>query len=259
MQVCNSKANRLEIYSQTPDGLVMSHTRSLYGKVTMLEKLRPAHSMTDHLFIGTDRYMYFTVSWDAQIRQLITEKNYVDQADRSLRDSQTQDQCLMDPTKRFMALLLFDGIVTVLPIVQRSSRKGLPEAGALGDPVSARISEFFVRSAAILYAREKDGEEANIAFLYENNEQKVCLIVRNLVYTAGGSGDPGSADLENILASRDDIELGASHLIPVPAPACRFHELCWWRKGRLKTIRWTSSACPNDNIVRQSCQRPICH
>lgn len=215
-----SKANRLEIYNQTPDGLALVYTRSLYGKVTMLERLRPANATTEHLFVGTDRYMYFTVSWDPQARQLRTEKSYQDQAEKTARDSQTEDRCLIDPTGKFMALLLYDGIVTVLPIHQPGKKKGIGEAGTLGDPVPARISDLFVRSSTFLHPRQGGAEQLKLAFLYEDNQQKVCLNIRKLEYSAGGTGEPGSADLEKSLGARDDLELGASHLIAVPAPAC---------------------------------------
>ena len=187
----------------------------------MLERLRPSTSTTDHLFVGTDRYMYFTISWDAQNRQLRTEKSYQDQADKTSRDSQTEDQCLIDPTRRFMALLLFDGIVTIIPMAQKGKKKGSSDLESLGDPVPARISDLFVRSAAFLYPQAGNGDQAQLAFLYEDNQQRVCMSVRKLDYTAGGSGDPGSADLEDVVGARNDLDLGASHIIRVPAPACK--------------------------------------
>ena len=217
-----AKANRLEIYSQTADGLVLSHSRSLYGKVTMLEKLRPPNSRIDQLFVGTDRYMYFTLSWDPKTRQLKTETSYQDQADKTSRDSQTEDRCLIDPTRRFMALMLFDGIVTVLPLSQGGKRKMSGDFGLLGDPVPARVSDLFVRSAAFLHPRSVDQKQPELAFLYEDSQQRVCLSIRKLDHVAGGSGDPGSADLDQVIGMREDIELGASHLISVPAPACTY-------------------------------------
>ena len=186
----------------------------------MLERLRPANATTEHLFVGTDRYMYFTVSWDSQARELRTEKSYQDQADKTARDSQTEDQCLIDPTWRFMALLLYNGIVTVIPIHQQGKRKGIGEPGTLGDPVPARISDLFVRSSTFLHPRQGSAEQLKLAFLFEDNQQKVCLNIRKLDYSAGGAGELGSADLDRILDARDDLELGASHLIAVPAPAC---------------------------------------
>jgi DNA damage-binding protein 1 len=165
--------------------------------------------------------MYFTISWDAQNRQLRTEKSYQDQADKTSRDSQTEDQCLIDPTRRFMALLLFDGIVTIIPMAQKGKKKGSSDLESLGDPVPARISDLFVRSAAFLYPQAGNGDQAQLAFLYEDNQQRVCMSVRKLDYTAGGSGDPGSADLEDVVGARNDLDLGASHIIRVPAPACK--------------------------------------
>ncbi|KAA6409312.1 MAG: hypothetical protein FRX48_06865 [Lasallia pustulata] len=214
-----AKANRIEIYAQTSDGLSLQHAKVIYGKVTMLQRLRPALSTTDHLFIGTDRLTFFTVSWDFQTKQLRTEMSYVDQADMMARDSQNEDRCLIDPTRRVMTLELFEGVITVLPILQRSSKKGDVDIGTLGEPVPARIPELFVRSAAFLHPRSSGIKKPALALLYEDNDQKVHIIVRFLDYTAGGSGEPGSANFEKVESSYEDFDLGASHVIPVPAPA----------------------------------------
>ncbi|KAI4134122.1 MAG: hypothetical protein LQ347_001781 [Umbilicaria vellea] len=214
-----AKANRIEIYAHSSDGLSLQHSKAIYGKVTMLQKLHPGPSTTDHLFIGTDRYMYFTVSWDSQAKQLRTETSYVDQADKTTRDSQAADRCLIDPTRRFMTLELFEGVITVVPILQKNKRKIDAETGSLGEPIPARISELFVRSSAFLPRRSPAVEPPTLALLYEDNNQGVHITVRLLDYTAGGMGEPGSADFEKVITSYADLELGASHLIPVPAPA----------------------------------------
>ena len=189
----------------------------------MLERLRPENSRTEHLFIGTDRYKYFTISWDEEANQIRTEQSYHDQADKTLRDSQTQDRCSIDPSRRYMTLQLFDGVVTVIPIIQaKFKKKSSTEPGTLGHPVPARISELFVRSSAFLHSLEEASEKPNLALLYENNRQKACLSIRTLDYTTGAQGEAGSADLEEVVAARDDLEIGASHLIPIPAPACMY-------------------------------------
>lgn len=186
----------------------------------MLEKLRSSKSPTEQLFVGTDRYMYFVLSWDADKQRVHTVKSFVDNADKTARDSLNQDQCLIDPTYQFMALQLYDGIVTVIPIGKSRKKKEVLDDGSLGDPVPARISALYIRSTAFLHTRNEHKKEPKLAFLYENTRQKVCLSVRLLDFSAGTSGEGGSADLEEILDAREDLDLTANHLIPVPAPAC---------------------------------------
>ncbi|KAL9610807.1 MAG: hypothetical protein Q9167_004507 [Letrouitia subvulpina] len=214
-----AKANRIEIYSHTEDGLILSYTRALYGKVTMLEKLQPPQSSTEHLFVGTDRHMYFTLSWNAQKQQFHTERSFVDQADPTTRDSQIQSPCLVDPTRQFMALQLFDGIITVLPLAAKGKKKGPSEATTLGEPIPSRITEFFVRSSAFLHLPDRNGGRPQIALLYEDNHHKTCLSVKILNFDPGMSGEAGTASFDDVGGPREDLELGASFLIPVPGPA----------------------------------------
>lgn len=190
----------------------------------MLAGLYNPNSPTDHLFIGTDRFMYFVVSWDAEIEQLRTEKTYVDQADQTARESMNHDQCLMDPLYQFMALQPYDGVVTILPITGKNGKNGLGVDGPLANPVPARVPHFFIRSSAFMHAPNKRAQEPSIAFLYEDNHQKSCLCERVMSYTVKDGGDSSSVNLDTVLLSRDDLELGASHLIPVPAPACTLQE-----------------------------------
>lgn len=204
----------------------------------MLERLRPENSKTEHLFIGTDRYKYFTVSWDEKTNQIRTEQRYQDQSDKTLRDSQNQDRCLIDPSRRYMTLQLFDGIVTVVPINQaKSKKKSSSEPGTLGQPVSARISELFVRSSVFLHAQEEVNAKPMLALLYENNRQQVCLNTRHLDYGVGTQSEPGSADLGEVVAASDDLDIGASHLIPIAAPACTYHQKAVASCG-LILVRW---------------------
>ena len=214
------KANRLELYRRTNEGLELIHSRNLYGRVTILEKIRPLNSKTDHLFIGTDRHMYFTISWDEESHQLRTETSYADQADKISRDSQNKDRCQIDPGLDYMALMLFEGIVTVMPIQPKSRRKNSGDSRIIGDPVPARIPEIFVRSFTFLPTRLKDREQHKLALLYEDNHERVCLSIRALDYISGMTGEPDSAELKDY-SHHDGIELGASHLIPVPEPICR--------------------------------------
>ncbi|PGH01906.1 DNA damage-binding protein 1 [Blastomyces parvus] len=274
-----AKSNRLEFYSQTPDGLSLEHSKAIYGKVTMLAKLSrpplptqpqpqpqpqtleqrpqlqpaPFRPQTDILFVGTDRATYFTVSWDPKTKNLRTERKYVDLADSSARESQLGDRCLIDPSGRFLTLELYEGIVTVIPIGQplrsrgsgrklgkrpanasASTTQGNQDVGAadleLGEPCQARVEELLVRSSTFLHTQADT--LPRMALLYEDTMGKVRLKVRELEVTHGGMGigsgsgggggigaDGGSvAVLKGLDMLKEELEMGASFLVPVPAP-----------------------------------------
>ena len=226
-----AKNNRLEIFSQTHDGLVSQYTRAIYGKITMLSKLRPASSASDHLFVGTDRYMYFVLSWDASSRQLRTERTYVDQADKSARDSQAGDRVHIDPTGSFMTLEIYEGVITIVPVVspatlpkRASSNHPTPEHGTLGDPIPVRIPEMFVRFSTFFTTRlHAPKAKPKLALLYEDNYKRVKLRIREVDFSPGLSGDGPNAELPEAEQKYEkQLEAGASHLIPVSAPAHGF-------------------------------------
>ncbi|KAK5107613.1 hypothetical protein LTR62_000948 [Meristemomyces frigidus] len=223
-----AKANRLEIWSanpQQPSQLSLQHSKTIYGKVTILRKLRPATSQTDHLFVATDRYHYFTLSWDASGKELKTEKSYVDVAEKAGRDSQTGDRACIDPSNRFMTLECYEGVVNILPIAHagKGKRKAADnEVGELRDPVPVRIPELFVRSTTFVHKRVTGPRLAapELAILYEESTGKLRLKVRELEYQPSlrPQEEPPTAELEKGRDAQGEIELGASHLISLPAP-----------------------------------------
>lgn len=179
----------------------------------MLQKLRPALSPTDHLFVGTDRFMYFTLSWNTDKKQLQTEKTFESVADNAARESQTGERCHVDPTGRFMTVEVYEGIITVIPLVQRGKkRKQESDIGHLGEPQPCRLSEMFVRSSAFLRPRSFD-EKPKLALLYEDTHSTVKLRLRELSFAGGDT-----IELEEGENYGGDLELGASHLIPIEDP-----------------------------------------
>lgn len=227
-----AKANRLEIYSpnpQAPEQLSLQHSKTIYGKVTLLHKLRPATSQTDHLFVGTDRYHYFTLSWDAESKELRTEKSCVDVAEKAARDNQTGDRVHIDPSNRFMTLECYEGVVNVLPIAHagKGKRKAADnEIGHLEDPIPVRVPELFVRSTCFLHKRQAGPKLPNpeLVLLEEDPQHRLHIKVRELEYTPSlrPQEEPASAELEKGRDVQGEVELGASHLIPLPPPMYGF-------------------------------------
>ncbi|RMZ90486.1 hypothetical protein DV736_g2266, partial [Chaetothyriales sp. CBS 134916] len=178
-----------------------AHDTLVVAKANRLERLQPAASATDHLFVGTDRYQYFTCSWDAAARQIKTEQSYVDQADKVLRSSRDMDRAHVDPTRRFMTLELYDGIVTT---------------GTLGEPAQVRIEELLVRSSAFVQTEPNSTAPPRLAMLWEDNHDDPQLKVRELRYSA--AADQPSASLRTVAELRKNLDPGVSHVIPVAAP-----------------------------------------
>ncbi|KAJ5584853.1 uncharacterized protein N7459_004653 [Penicillium hispanicum] len=228
-----AKSNRLEFYTLTPDGLTLAATRALYAQVTMLARLpAPANSTTDHLFVGTDQYNYFTLSWDNENNEIRTARSYVDISEPSAREAQTNPRCLLDPSGRFMTLEVYEGIVVVIPIIEPTKRKGrvsqaalqadAPQVGELGEPTASRIDELFVRSSAFLHS---GSNQPWLALLYEDNQKKVRLRIRELEYSRATSSGPADATFKEVQEQKLDggvfgheLDYGSSHLIPIPAP-----------------------------------------
>ncbi|KAI1907116.1 hypothetical protein LOZ61_006315 [Ophidiomyces ophidiicola] len=216
-----ARSNRLEFYTQAPDGLVLRHAKAIYGKVSILQKVaRPSN--TDLLFVGTDRYAYFTLLWEPSTKQLRTEQKYVDVSDASFRDSQAGDRSWVDPSGKFLTLELYEGIITVIPISHEPQRRPASALhsesnglGYLGEPHQARIEELLVRSTTFLHQDPK--RPPRLAILYEDTKGQVKLKLRDLIYTVIGS-ETSVAEFKDIDNLYDDLELGADILIPVPLP-----------------------------------------
>ena len=120
-----------------------------------------------------------------------------------------------------MTLELYEGIITVVPLIQKGKKKKQDmEIGNVGEPVPTRITEMFVRSSAFLHPRSPQIEKPKLALLYEDLHSKIRLKLRQLAFSAGaGSGD--TVELEDVEGLREELELGASHLIPISGPACK--------------------------------------
>jgi DNA damage-binding protein 1 len=207
---------------------VLAHTKSIFGYVTLLSSFRPTASSTDHLFIGTDRFQYFTMSWDASIKQLKTEQSYVDLADKVMRSSQEVDRVHIDPTGRFMTLEIYDGVVSVVPFMQEPEKTNsnkrvkrdpvaIERIGTLGEPVQVRVEELLTRSSAFAAQDPDSKDEPKLAILWEDNLENPQLVLRQLKYRPGA--EQATADLERVAELKgDQLDNGVSHLIPVSMP-----------------------------------------
>ncbi|CZT45510.1 related to UV-damaged DNA-binding protein [Rhynchosporium secalis] len=208
-----AKGNRIEIWTQTEeDGLVMLSSKPIYGRISMLAKVRPEGSPTDMLFVGTSRFQYIVLAYNKDTNDLELRQSFQDVQERHMRDSQSRDLCLIDPTGKYVVLELFEGILTCNRIFKpRRTRTGCLEEKF----ESIRISEIDVRATTFLYT---ETEQPKIAFLYEDGiggEVRLAtyrLVDEKLVWSRFET----SRHRENEVG---DLDESASHLIPIPKNA----------------------------------------
>jgi DNA damage-binding protein 1 len=199
----------VEIWAITPEGqLVMLHSKAIYGRVSMLQKIRPFGSNVDHLFVGTARFQYFTVVWNPETRQLDTVQSFVDLAEKHMQNSQSRDRCIIDPTGQILVMELFQGILNLVRIVK--PKKGKPEY--LGTPTQVRIAELKVKASTFLHT---ETDFPKLAILYDAGKSTpdLRLVTYRVLEAKGQYSDFNhSKDREDDLG---DLDIGASHLIPV--------------------------------------------
>jgi DNA damage-binding protein 1 len=177
----------------------------------MLESLRPKDADTDILFIGTDRLQYFTVSWDSTTNQLVAaEETMQDNAEPYMRHSQSQNKCLVDPTAKFMAMHLWEGVLSVFRL---HVRKGSTSKLETLDQV--RLTELWMKASTFIHSRTGHPRIASLYKTQLDQEEARVAVYRLTKDDKGGDVskfDPHKdRELDQVIA-----DPYASMLIPVP-------------------------------------------
>jgi DNA damage-binding protein 1 len=190
----------------------MLHSKAIFGTVTMLQKLRPKDSSTDLLFVGTERQQFFTAQWDPQTNELKTVQVMIDFGERHMRDSQSQDRALVDPSGRYMALHLWEGVLTIYRL---PDRKGTTyTASTLHRIDQVRLTELFIKASTFLYS--EDGHP-RVAFLYQTDAETQDSQLSTYKLTSDDKHWEASRfdAVKDRLLSMDFADPGAAMLIPV--------------------------------------------
>ncbi|KAM3511504.1 hypothetical protein MY11210_004862 [Beauveria gryllotalpidicola] len=214
-----AKANRLEIWRVTQEGMTCLHTKVVHGTISMLQRLRPRDATTDLLFVGTERLQYFNVSWNPQKSEMVlTNETIHDMAEPYMRESQSQNKCLVDPTAKYMVMHLWEGVLNVfrLPSTRGASDK-------LKQMEQIRLTELWMKDSTFVHSRTG---HPRIAFLYKTqlDQEEARVAVYRLTKDDRGTDvskfDPHKdRELDQVIA-----DPYASMLIPVPvAEEKRYH------------------------------------
>lgn len=177
----------------------------------MLQRLQPKGFELDFLFIATERFQYFNVAWNPETNQLETVAQTIEDAsEQYMRPSQSQNKCLVDPTGRFLAMHLWEGVLNVFRL---PTRKGSSTKLEALDQV--RLTELWMKASTFIHSRTG---HPRIAFLYKSqlDQEEARLAIYRLTKDDKG-GDVSKFD------PHKDRELDVvmadpytSLLIPVP-------------------------------------------
>ncbi|KAI0482219.1 mono-functional DNA-alkylating methyl methanesulfonate N-term-domain-containing protein [Xylariaceae sp. FL0804] len=204
-----AKTNRLEIW-KTDDtgGLVRVDARTINGTVSMLQRLRPRDAESDWLFVGTDRFQWFTLGWDAKEKRLDTIRSYFDKNESHMRDSQSQDKCIVDPTGKFIVVLLWEGVINVMRMPT-----GKRQIQDLHWMDQVRISELFIKCASFLYV---ETGHPKIAFLYQTRtENPDCHLVTYRLTSDDKNTEVSRFEVRDQIDRMEIEDPGSALLIPV--------------------------------------------
>ncbi|EPE06323.1 uv-damaged dna-binding protein [Ophiostoma piceae UAMH 11346] len=214
-----AKSNRVEIWRFTEhDELVLAHSQRVYGTISMLQALRPKDVTTELLFVGTDRFDFFTLAWDHALQSLQTVDHFYDIGEKHLRDSQSQDRCIVDPSGRYMSLLLWEGVLCVLRMKNRpkNTSRNTVAADSLDWMDQVRLSEMFIKASTFLHS---ETGHPKVAFLYQSQSDRSETRLSSYRLTSDDANSVASRfDTHRDRELNEDLkDIGSALLIPVEA------------------------------------------
>lgn len=138
------------------------HTKLIYGTISMLQRLQPREADRDLLFIGTDRLQYFNIAWNPETNQMeAVQETLQDGNEPYMRHSQSQNKCLVDPTGRYTAMHLWEGVLNVFSLPGLGRRAAAAKFEPLGQ---VRLTELWMKASTFIHSRTG---HPKIAFLYK--------------------------------------------------------------------------------------------
>lgn len=125
-----------------------------------------------------------------------------------MRDASGGERCAVDPSGRQLCLSLFEGVLSFVKVMK--PRKGAGAGSYLDEPEQIRVTELFVRATVFLHT---ESMSPKLALLYQDGRDRVGLATYRVT---DGRGQYGGFDPRREREDELEVEVGASHLIPVP-------------------------------------------
>jgi len=193
-----AKGNHLEIQTLKEDGLAPILDVALFGKITALDFYRPANCSQDVIFVLVEKKHFSVIGYDTEKKALVTRATG-NLKDRVGRESGHGYRGFIDPDNRMIAMFLYDGLLKIIPIEAAG-------AGGLKEAFNLRLDMLRFIDVKFLHGCPRP----TLCMLHEDNRGN--RHIKTFVV------DMRDKELISGPWTQNNVEHGASLLIPVPSP-----------------------------------------
>ncbi|KAG9298245.1 hypothetical protein G9A89_002733 [Geosiphon pyriformis] len=156
------KLTRIEIYILAPEGLKSFFDFPVYDRIACMLLFHPEGRKTDLLFVTTESYQFFVISFDPTTDSIVTEGTG-DLSQTVGTPVESGQLCAIDPECRLIGLHIYQGIFKVIPLEtatgakKRVTLKGLPsykepsQPGQPKDAFNLRLEELQISKIEFLH------------------------------------------------------------------------------------------------------------
>lgn len=209
-------STRLEIHTLGQQGLQAVLDVPIYGHVSALQSFRPRDQPTDLLFVLTEKYKFFIIKYNAAKGRLET-CSHGDVSDRIGRPAENGQVGLVDPACRCIALHLYDGILKIIPMDERT--------GACSEAFNVRLEELCVIDMVWLHPHTGGAGPSTSAAAGGSGPGSGRPLLCVLYQEPKGARNVktyevalGAKDIVEGPWQQPHVDSGAQQLVPVPSP-----------------------------------------
>ena len=176
------------------DTIVSFRTLPIYGRVSYMATIRPAHSPLDVLFVVTEQNSAFILEWNTSQNEFVTKQS----ASLHERVGKPREQGhigAVDPQSRAVCVDLYEGFLKFAQLTPR---------GGLGELHNMRIEELYVNDVQFLHHCERP----TVVVLYSD--------IHGHVHVTSYTFFAEEKKLKKGPLSLTNIDAGAEFVVPVP-------------------------------------------
>jgi len=182
-----AKSRRLEVRqasqdSSSPFPVVL--TLPINGRITSMIPIKLSGTPTDYLFLTTDRYRYAVISYSQGSTPYPVKTHASGSLRASGREPAVGPLVSVDPHGRCLALHIYDGILTCIPIHVDykppigTKGRAFPGQSLLGEPYQVRLEERAI--LAICFLHSSPEKPPHLCMLHQDSRNAQHIVTYNM-------------------------------------------------------------------------------